>query len=109
MPENSFVKYIINDLLRNISGVSSKAMFGGHGIYKDGVIFAIVVDNELYFKVDNSNRVEYERSASEQFIYQSKKGPVKMPYWKVPENVMENPNLAAQWAEQSVDASKKLN
>jgi len=107
MPKNNFVEYVTNDLLSSLSGVSARAMFGGYGIYKDDVIFAIIVDDELYFKVNETNRKQYEQEASEQFTYQSSKGPMKMSYWKVPENILENPKLAAQWAMQSFDVSKK--
>ncbi len=47
--KNSFDDYVVHDVLGHIDGISARAMFGGHGIYKDGVIFAIIAYDELFF------------------------------------------------------------
>ena len=54
---NEFVEYVTQDLLSSLRGITARAMFGGFGIYKDGVMFGIVVDGELYFKVDDTNKI----------------------------------------------------
>jgi len=74
MKSNEFVEYITEDLLAELKGVTSRAMFGGYGIYKDGIIFGIIVDDELYFKVDDTNREEYEKMGSSPFVYRTKEG-----------------------------------
>jgi len=107
MPKNDFVEYITKDILRNLSGITAKAMFGGVSIYSKGKIFAIVVDNVLYFKVDDSNRKDYEGVGSAPFTYQGKNGPVAMSYWRVPEEIMEDPKKCTAWAEKSLAIHKK--
>ena len=87
-----YCEYII-DLLSPYGNITAKSMFGGYGIYKDHVIFAIIVDDELYFKVDHTNQSQYEHYESEAFTYQSKGKLAKMPYWKVPLEVMENDEM----------------
>ena len=62
MGKNSFVEYILRDAMEGIDGVTAKAMFGGHGLYKKGVIFGIIADDALYFKVDDKNRPEDRKS-----------------------------------------------
>jgi len=77
-------------------------MFGGWGIYKRGKIFAIVADGELYFKVGDSNRAEYETHGSHPFIYESKGKPMTMSYWLLPEEIMESREDLAEWIERSL-------
>lgn len=91
MRNHSFHDYVVYDLLEGVPGITSRAMFGGWGIYKDQVIFAIIIEGELYFKVDDSNRAEFERLGSHPFTYAKKDGKqVTMSYWLVPETVLED-------------------
>ena len=69
MKNSEFRDYVIYDLFADISGISSRAMFGGFGLYKDGAIFGIIVEGELYFKVGESNRGDYEELNSRPFTY----------------------------------------
>lgn len=88
--DNSFHKYIIYDVLHDIQGISSKGMFGGWGIYKDGKIFAIIVEGELYFKESSGNKKYFEHIGSHKFSYDRNGKTVEMAYWLVPEELLEN-------------------
>ena len=74
-------------------------MFGGWGIYSDGVIFAIIVEGELFFKADEESRRVFEAQGSRQFTYTSRNRPkpVGMPYWLVPEGVLEDRDAFDAW------------
>ena len=103
MKKSSFVDYVTGDLLGGISGVRARAMFGGHGIYKGDTIFGIIVGDELYFKVGDSNRKDYEKASSEPFVYTAKGNKrVTMSYWKVPAEAMEDLQVLEEWAEKSL-------
>ena len=106
---SAFVEYVVRDLLSELDGVQSRAMFGGWGIYQHGVMFAIVVDDELYFKTGDSNRADYEKAGSEPFTYTSKNRskPVVMSYWKVPANVLDDRFEILRWAQRSCLAALK--
>jgi len=83
-------------------------MFGGWGIYKNGLIFAIIADGELYFKVDDRNRVNFEKLGSHPFVYsQGNHKPTTMSYWLVPEELMESEEKLSEWVKSSVRASKR--
>lgn len=98
----------MEELLAHIPGVTSKAMFGGYGVYNDGVIFAIIADDQLYFKVDDSNKAKYEHYDSEPFIYTMPNGTsMAMSYWLLPEEVAQDPEQLEQWVETSVAASRR--
>ncbi len=97
----------MNDLLSEISGISSRAMFGGYGIYRDGIIFAIIAYDELYFKVTDYNRTDYEKAGSTPFVYgEGNHKPTTMSYYKVPEFVLEDKTEMIIWVAKSVEASK---
>lgn len=102
MGKSDFVQYVVEDLLSGVKGVSARAMFGGHGVYRDGVIFGIVVDDVLYFKVGKTNLKQYEAAGSSPFTYLAKgRKKVAMSYWEVPANVLDDRTALAEWALQS--------
>ena len=101
-----FNDYVIYDLLGSISGITSRAMFGGYGIYKNGIIFGIIIDDILYLKVDVTNQKEYEKYGSSPFSYRNKGKEIKMSYWEVPEEILENREKITDWAEESYRINK---
>lgn len=105
--QDPYVTYICEDVLADISGITSKRMFGGYGIYKDGIFFAIIADGQTYFKVDKTNQEQYELHGSKPFTYQNKNKTVALSYWLVPENVLEDRELIAEWVDQSVEINLK--
>lgn len=101
--DNSFHDYVVYDLLGNFSGISSRAMFGGYGVYKDRKIFAIIVDGELYLKGREGIKEFFESRKSHQFSYSRKDGKTyAMNYWFVPEEVYENRDILAEWVEMAL-------
>ena len=72
-------------------GVSARAMFGGHGLFKDDVMFAIVdSEGRLYLRADASTALAFEAAGSTQHA--------RMPYWEVPAPVREDPAQLQEWA-----------
>ena len=100
----SFLDYVL-EILSNHGNITTKSMFGGYGIYKDKIIVAIVISDELYFKVDDQNKENYIQMKSEPFSYTSNGKRVAMSYWKVPIDVLEDSDLLKIWLEKSYDAS----
>ena len=106
---SEFHDYVIQDVLGHLDGITSKNMFGGHAIYRDGVVFALVAFDELYFKVGDRNRADYESTESHPFVYDGfkKKKKVTMPYWLLPLEIMENPSEIEEWVEKSLAVNKE--
>jgi len=99
MAKTDFVQYVVEDLMAEVKGVSARAMFGGHGIYRERTIFGIIVDDVLYFKVDDTNRKEYEAAQSRPFTYRAKGNKkVSMSYWEVPAAILDDRDALAKWA-----------
>lgn len=100
--DQAFKDYIVAEVLREIDGIAARAMFGGWGIYRHGLFFAMIADGVLYFKIDETNKADYESAGSKPFVYRSPKGkPMKMGYYEVPEEVMENREEIKQWVEKA--------
>ena len=82
--------------------VSPRAMFGGVGLYLDGLFFALIDDDTLYFKTDDSNRARYEQAGSKPFCPFPDRPDQSLGYWQVPAEVLEDPDLLAAWAREAV-------
>lgn len=80
-------------------------MFGGYGIYKDGIITAIIVDNELYFKVNEINIDDYKKHGCIPFTCNANQKTVRMSYWKVPIDILEDNMLLEEWFTKAWQAS----
>lgn len=95
-----FIEYITHDVLSELgSQVTGRRMFGGYGLYLRGQFFAILIDDEVYFKTDEDTRVAYKKHGSKPFQYTKKTGQVMTTsYWQVPENILEDRFEAANWA-----------
>jgi len=100
----SFRDYVV-DQLAELGFVTVKKMFGGAGVYYDGLIFGLLADDVLYFKVDDSNKSDYVRAGMEPFQPFDDK-PMVMPYYEVPVDILENRELLAEWAMKALSASR---
>lgn len=92
--------YVI-DQMRKISVVSSRAMFGGYAIYSNGVAFAILDDDRLYFKTDDSNRSDYVDAGMPPWDPYGD-GRVAFSNFEVPDSVLEDPAELAAWAQKAI-------
>jgi len=83
--DSSFHDYVVHDLLGDVLGVTSRAMFSGWALYKEGVTFGIIIGSEVYLKIGDSNRGRFEAIGSHPFVYSKKDGrTVTMSsYWLV--------------------------
>ncbi|WP_295813414.1 TfoX/Sxy family protein [uncultured Nitratireductor sp.] len=103
----------IHDLFAGLGPVAIRRMFGGRGIYHQGVIFALEIGGEIVLKADQKTVTEFEKAGSRQWIYEGHKGrgPVAMPYWSIPDIAVDDPDEMARWAHRAFEAglrSKKL-
>ena len=106
--DTGFAQFVMDDLLADIEGVKAKPMFGGHGIYKNGVIFAIIAEGQLYFKVDAQMEGDYRKLGSRPFTYtMPNRKSMTMSYWLLPTDIMENRSELPLWVNAAVMASKR--
>jgi DNA transformation protein len=102
MPLSPGFKEFLEDLFAVFGPVSIRTMFGGAGVYADGVMFAILVNDTLYFKADQASARAFAAEGKGPFTYQPKgRAPVAMPYWELPERLLDDPDELAVWARQA--------
>ncbi len=97
----------IRDLFAPLGPVSIRRMFGGAGVYLDGLIVAIVVSHELYLKVDDVTREAFRAAGSTPFTYVAKGRAVTLPYWSLPDEAYEAPDLFRPWGEHALAAARR--
>lgn len=105
--DRDFNDYIVNDVMKDIPGITSRSMFGGWGIYQNGIFFALISDCELYFKVDSANIEDYRKRGSHPFVYENKGRKMEMSYWLIPEEILEDRALLPEWIEKSIKAKSR--
>ena len=85
MPVSTDYKTFIQDLLSEFGPVTIRNMFGGAGIYADGVMFAILVDDTLYLKADEVSASGFAAEGKGPFTYRPKdRAPIAMSYGRCP-------------------------
>ena len=88
----------IEEVFDGLGAVSIRRMFGGKGIYHRGLIVAVYLHDELMLKADAVSAPEFEAAGARQWSYEGKKGkPVLMPYWTVPEEALDDPDVMVKW------------
>ncbi len=101
----SFLEYVV-ERLSVIGPVTARKMFGGAGIYYRGQFFALVSDDVLYFKVDDSNRRDYDQAGMAAFRPFADKPNYVMSYYELPGDVLENDALLKAWGLKAVAVAK---
>lgn len=89
----------LQDLFALFGPVSARSMFGGHGLYFDGQIIGVVIEDALYLKVDAQTRSQFEAAGSAPCVYTGQKTPITMSYWSLPAEAMDSPQAMRPWAE----------
>jgi DNA transformation protein len=103
---DEFIDYVI-DQLAAWADVSVRKMFGGAGLYCDGIMFGLIADDIAYLKVDDSNREDFVKAGSSPFNpFPDKVKTTVMPYYEVPADILENKDLLGKWSERSLAVAR---
>lgn len=82
--------------------VTPRRMFGGVGLYLDGLFFALIDEDTLYFKTGDSNRPRFQRAGSRPFCPNPDRPDYQMGYWEVPAEVLEDADELVTWAREAL-------
>jgi len=100
---DDYLAFVI-DRLECMGEVTARRMFGGAGLYFDGLVFALVADDTLYMKTDEVNRGEYEALGMGPF---RPYGTYAMGYHEVPLQVLEDDSQLREWAAMAFEAAAR--
>lgn len=104
MPRNDgFVDHVL-DLLAPIGAVSARRMFGGYGIYHNQRMFALIADDMLYFKVDDTTRPEFAARDLRPFRYRRQGRMTEMSYCQAPPEALDDSGAMCVWARRALAA-----
>ncbi len=98
----------IRDLFEGLGPIRIQRMFGGHGIYRDSLMFALEAEGEIYIKADAGNVELFEAAGSRRFTYSKGDGKVYgMSYWSLPDAGLDDPEEATRWARHGIEAAHR--
>jgi len=92
-------KDFVLDQLADLRGVTCRAMFGGHGLYRRATFFGIIHKGQLYFKVTPVTIADYTQQGMKPFKPNAKQ--MLKSFYEVPADVLEDPERLTAWAEQA--------
>jgi DNA transformation protein len=101
-----FRAFVLEQLARATPELRARNMFGGVGLYCGDLFFALMDDDVLYFKVDDTNRPRFEQRGMGPFRPGGEGGEV-MQYYEVPVDVLEDAEALAPWAADAVEVARR--
>jgi DNA transformation protein len=104
MPFPPFVEHCV-ELLAPQGEVRVRRMFGGFGLYVQGLFMAIITSDRLYLKTTPADRDAFAAAGCEPFVYSTRTGAVALGYWSAPAEALDSPALMQPWARRAVQAA----
>jgi DNA transformation protein and related proteins len=95
----------VRDQLSGLGGVTSRRMFGGAGLYCDEFFFALIDNDTLYLRVNDSNRADFTTRGMGQFRPYPESPQLSTTYYETPADVLEDAAELVAWARRSVTAA----
>ena len=98
----------LEEQLAPLGPVAFKRMFGGAGIWHGGLMFALIADDTLHFKVDERSQADFEAEGMGPFTYATKNGEHRLTsYWRAPERLFDEPDELLRFARTAIAASER--
>ena len=99
----------LRDQLAPLGRLAMRRMFGKTGVFCDGVMFAMVRDDTLYFRVDEQNRAAFkEAEALPPLDYEKQGRSIDLAFWQAPERLMDEPEELLAWARIALEAARRV-
>lgn len=98
---------LLKDNLGGLGPVSFRRMFGGAGVYADGVMFALVADDTLYLKADEETKTAFEHEGLAPFSYTGRGRTIALSYWRAPERLLDDPDEMTEWAQIALAVARR--
>ena len=105
MPQSSeFLDFVIGQMA-GLGVITARAMFGGHGLYCNGLFVAIIANEQLYFKADAQSQPRFEAASLRRFQYQARGKTVQLMYYEAPTEVYDDARAMSDWGQLALAAA----
>jgi len=103
------LELLVGEVTSGLGRASTRAMFGGYGLYLGELMVGLVAADALYLKADPETREQFEAAGSRPFEYhaRTRAEPVVMSYWEAPADAFEDPDELRRWLELAHAAAKR--
>jgi DNA transformation protein len=99
-----YLDFVLEQLGR-VAPVTSRAMFGARGVYSNGFFFAVLDNDTLYLKVDDTTRPDYEAAGMGPF--RPFEGGGAMQYYELPADLLEDAERLRPWVDAAIDVARR--
>ena len=102
---DTYIEFLLEQLAP-LGEVTIRGMFGGHILYCDGFVFALVADDALYLKTDDHNRPDFVTRGLAAFRpYEDRADAMK--YYEAPPELFEDRDALLRWGGGAVAAGRR--
>lgn len=102
--QEEFADYIV-ELMQAVGPATARRMFGGYGIFLDGLMFGLITERTLYLKTDEENLPDFSARGLEPFTYQRQGKAFAMSYSQAPEDVFDDQDAMREWGNSAYSAA----
>jgi DNA transformation protein len=105
---DSFAEFLREQLVP-LGRITVRRMFGKTGVFCEGLMFGMVTDDTLYFRVDDHNRTVFKEAESFPPLSYGKKGrSIDLSFWRAPERLFDEPDELVTWARAALGAARRV-
>ncbi|CAA0087538.1 DNA transformation protein TfoX1 [Zhongshania aliphaticivorans] len=102
--DSAFINYLMEQL-QWVGPVKGRKMFGGYGVFLEGLMFALVIDNTLYLKIDNDSKRDFDALGLPPFTYLRGEKTIALSYYQAPEEALDDMDMLIVWANRAYQAA----
>ena len=105
---DSFAEFL-REQLAPLGRVTMRRMFGKTGVFCNGLMFGMVTNDTLYFRVDDDNRTVFKEAESVPPLTYEKQGrTIDLSFWRAPERLLDEPDELVTWARAALAAARRV-
>lgn len=98
----------VRDLFTDFGPIRIRSMFGGAGIFRDDLMFGLIIEDQIYLKTDNHNRTDFEEAGQRPFLFERKDGRITaMSYYLIPDALYDDTGELSAWAQKAFAAAQR--
>ena len=95
----------LKEVFAEFGDISIRKMFGGHGVFYEGIMIGLVAWDVLYLKADELNAPDFKALGLKPFMYDKGEKKVQMSYWQAPDETLDDPFAMKEWADSAYQAA----